>query len=310
VWIFFLFALGAFVFVAPEFSRKNHFASENSERNYHVVVVGESDSYVFLNQVFQGAESLAKKYNALVELKVPRSEAENLSLEALIDYASFVNADGIIAAVNSESPALKKVFRIDGTEIPIITLGHYSQKNSQVSFIGYNYSALGNRIASESISLFNADGTAYILPDENSSVSNSANVLNSILDFYRQKGISNFQVIGKSAEENESQIHEIMSKKSAEKNSVVICLTEAESMRVLQIASSHENFSFNILGFGENEILSTYLEKGILTKLISPDLQKIGSAAMTELFEYRNKGYANNYINAELKVQEAKNEID
>ena len=66
---------------------------EGEDRNYHILVVGQADSSVFLNQIFEGAKSLSQDYSALVELKSPDSLAENISLQSLIDYGSFVNAD-------------------------------------------------------------------------------------------------------------------------------------------------------------------------------------------------------------------------
>ena len=69
---------------------------EGEDRNYHILVVGQADSSVFLNQIFEGAKSLSQDYSALVELKSPDSLAENISLQSLIDYGSFVNADGVV----------------------------------------------------------------------------------------------------------------------------------------------------------------------------------------------------------------------
>ena len=54
------------------------------------------------------------------------------------------------------------------------------------------------------------------------------------------------------------------------------------------------------------ESAEMYLEKGIVTKLISLDRKKIGESAMNELFEYRNKGYANSYVPAEIKIRTAR----
>ena len=187
-----LFAVGILFLVRIVSGISIHGAEfEGEDRNYHILVVGQADSSVFLNQIFEGAKSLSQDYSALVELKSPDSLAENISLQSLIDYGSFVNADGIIAYVSSSSLPFESVSRIDGTEIPVITIGHYIAENPQISFIGSNYSNLGRRIGIESEELFEPSGKAYIVISGISGSPNHSNLLNSLMDYYRVKGISN-----------------------------------------------------------------------------------------------------------------------
>ena len=58
-----------------------------------------------------------------------------------------------------------------------------------------------------------------------------------------------------------------------------------------------------IIGFGDGDVLETYLNKGTVTELLSIDSEKIGRTAIKELFEYIRQGYANNYIAADVKVR-------
>lgn len=300
-----------FVYFMPAFAlRESVFEEAGTDRNYHILVVGQADSYLFLNQVFEGAKSLSEEYNAVVELKVPNSLAENISLQSLIDYGSFANADGIIAFINSRSDPFHAARRSDGTDIPVISIGSYFPENPQVSFIGNNYSTLGRRIGIESEPLFNSRGKAYVIISGISSSPNHSNLLNSLLDYYRIKSISNFEVFDKSLKENEKSVLEILSNGNLE-NSAFVCLTERDSMTVLHLVTAkNAGGKIKVLGLGENEATRMYLKKGALTKLISFDLKKIGRTAMTELFEYRNKGYANSYITAELQVRKAEDESD
>ncbi len=284
-------------------SARSVFAEEPVDKNYHVLVVGQSERADFVNQVFEGVNSQSSRYKAIVELKSPDSLAQDLSLQSLIDYAQYVNADGIIAFVTPQSKSISPVSRIDGTEIPLITIGHYMPDISQVSFIGINYSSLGRKIAMESKSILSTEGTNYIVISSNNSNPNTGNLINSISSFYRNEGITNYELLDKSPAENEERIREIFTGENAARDSI-ICLTEDDSMMVLQIAgASSIPGRTKILGFGDNETISIYLEKGFLSKLISLDALKIGVRAMTELFEYRNTGYANSYIGAEFRTR-------
>lgn len=276
---------------------------EGEDRNYHILVVGQADSSVFLNQIFEGAKSVSQGYSALVELKSPDSLAENISLQSLIDYGQFINADGIIAYVSPSSVPFESVSRMDGTEIPVITIGHYLAENPQISFIGSNYSNLGRKIGIESEELFEPGGKAYIVISGISGRANHSNLLNSLMEYYKARKISNFEVFDKSLSENRKRVEEIFMQKK-NKDCAVVCLTEEDTTMVLQLAAAFSaSERVKILGYGENETVAMYLEKGILSKLVSINFNKIGRTAMSELFEYRNKGYANSYITADLQVR-------
>ena len=63
--------------------------------------------------------------------------------------------------------------------------------------------------------------------------------------------------------------------------------------------------TYKLLGFGGNEVCQLYMQKGYIYELFSLDPERIGKMAMQELFEYRNKGYANSYVTPEVKITKA-----
>src|SRR5574344_2581193 len=112
--------------IAPG-NKKNNDAANN--KTFHVLVMGRSENESFLQQVYKGTQHLSETYHAAVELYVPGSLAEDVSMQSLFDYASFANADGVIAYIDSndtttEHPLVPPA-RIDGEIIPLITVGHY-----------------------------------------------------------------------------------------------------------------------------------------------------------------------------------------
>ena len=91
-----------------------------------------------------------------------------------------------------------------------------------------------------------------------------------------------------------------------DERNIFICLTEDETiMTAQQLAELYPPDNYILLGFGGNEVCQLYLQKGFITELFSLNPQRIGEAAVRELFEYRNKGYANSYVTAEVKVTKA-----
>lgn len=282
------------------------FDYSGDDRKNHIMVVGQADNSAFLNQVFDGAKSLAVQYNSVVELRAPKLQAENMSLQSLIDYAACVNCDGIIAYINPNVTSLKKPVRSDGNEIPMITIGHYASAIPQISFIGNNYSSLGWQIGFESEQMVRESDRAFIVINGKSFNPHYGNLLNNLVTFYKSRNFANYEVLDNSDSENERRIIEIL-RDSEIKRPAIICLTEEDSLKVMRIITSvSAGHRVKVLGFGENETLEIYLKKGLLTKLVSLDPVKIGRTAMHEFFEYRNKGYANNYISADIRVRKTK----
>lgn len=304
------FAAGIFFFASKIFPRLNSqnpiFESEGYDRKNHVLVVGQADNSAFLYQVFEGAKSLAVQFNSVVELRAPELQADNMDLQTLVDYAALVNCDGIIAYVNPQVKKLQKPVRVDGTEIPMITIGYYVPEIPQISFIGNNYSSLGMQLGIESESMARNSEKAFIVISGKSKNPNYGNLVNNIVSFYKSKEIHNYEVLDKSTEENEEKITDAIEDPQL-KNISIICLTEEDSLKVMRIISSvPASHKTKVLCFGENETLEIYLKKGFITKLVSLDPEKIGRTAMRELFEYRNRGYANSYISAEIRVRKGK----
>ena len=62
-----IFPLVFLLLIVPLFSRFNIY-SENSDREYHIIVIGQSENLSLLNQVYTGAERVSSQYKAIVEI--------------------------------------------------------------------------------------------------------------------------------------------------------------------------------------------------------------------------------------------------
>jgi|WetSurMetagenome_2_1015567.scaffolds.fasta_scaffold191275_2 ribose transport system substrate-binding protein len=287
-------------------NRKNDTMSE--DRNYHVLVVGRSENESFLQQVYTGAQRFSKKYRTVVELYVPESMAEDVSLQSLFDYASFTDVDGVIAYIDSSDTNLTPPRRTDGEPIPLITIGHYFPDIPQVSFIGNNYSELGRKIANETLSYLNNNGTAFIISSNNKNNPNYSTLMNSLLSTLRLYTGITYHVLDQSSNENPLLFDNTLSKELTvlPKKPLLICLSAEDTIRAAQtVTELNKSSQIGIIGFGDNETIQLYFEKGIISELLSVNPEKIGETAIRELFEYRNNGYANSYITADVQIRKA-----
>ncbi len=261
---------------------------------YHVIITGSYENQSFLSEVYKGASKLAPAYKTTVDLHVPKSQADTESLQELLNYCSFLNADGIILYLDSSEDTPQPLERVDSPKIPIITTGQFSPNMKQISFIGTNNWELGKKIADETQSFLPEGGDVYIISDSNDLNSNT--LISSI-----QSALGDNQTINTRVIENIFQALDI-----GLRNNIYITLTEDDTIANAQMLA--ENFnpdSYKLIGFGGNEVCQLYLQKGWIAELVSLDPEKIGETAITELFEYRRKGYANSYVTADVKISRA-----
>lgn len=258
---------------------------------YHVIITGTYENQSFLTDVYKGASKLAESYKTIVDLHVPKSQADTESLQNLLDYCSFLNTDGIIVFIDSSEDNPQILARSESSRIPLITTGQFSPNMQQISFIGINNWELGKKIADETKSFLPTGGNVYIIND--SSGQNSSNLINSI-----QSALQDTFTITTSVIEDISPDFDLDGY-----NNIFISLTEDDTITsAQQLSEQFDMNEFKLIGFGGNEVCQLYLQKGWITELVSLDPEKIGERAIRELFEYRSKGYANSYITTDVKI--------
>ncbi len=259
---------------------------------YHIIITGTYENQSFLSEVYKGASRLAASYKTVVDLHVPKSQADTESLQSLLDYCSFLNADGIIVYLDSadDNPVLLR--RQDDPPIPLITTGQFSPNMQQVSYIGTNNWELGKKIADETQSFLPEGGSVYIISQSNDSNSNTL--------------ISGIQsALGDNQKITTRVIEKVGPDLAVEgKNNIFISLTEDATILSAQtLSEQYDSESYRLIGIGSNEVCQLYLQKDWIAELVSLDPEKIGETAIRELFEYRSKGYANSYITADVKIR-------
>lgn len=258
---------------------------------YHVIITGSYENQSFLSEVYKGASKLAPTYKTTVDLHVPKSQADTESLQELLNYCSFLNADGIIIYLDSSEDTPVLLRRQDTPSIPIITTGQFSPTMQQISYIGTNNWELGKKIADETSYFLPVGGFVYIISDTDDINTNTL--------------ISGIQsALGDNQSITIKVINMVTPDLTIEgKDNIFISLTEDDTIASAQILSEmFEPFRYKLIGIGGNEVCQLYLQKDWIGELVSLDPEKIGETAIRELFEYRSKGYANSYVTADVKI--------
>ncbi len=288
---------------SSSFEKKNQ--TQQGAMEYHIFVTGTSKNYSFISKIYEGASRTARIYNGAVQLYVPDSQAEHVFLQSLLDYASYLEPDGIIAFVDDTDTITEIPRYKNGNPIPLITTGTYDPNLHQLSFIGINYSELGNTFVSEILEMDVKEGNIIVLNNNSTNYPNYSMLMNVLTNSLSQK-LEDINILTLSVQQSPTSYIEdnIRQEIASTANlKLVISLSESNSVLAAQtITDLNQAGKIKIIGFGDGENSKHYFEKGIITKLISITPEEIGKKAINELFEYKNTGYANSYVIADVEV--------
>lgn len=271
---------------------------EENFRNYHVMVIGENENQLFMEQVFNGALSFQDKYDCIVELLVPNSIAQDKTLPELIEYCGLLNVDGIIAYIDNEDYINLEAKRTDGSIIPLITTGKYIEEINQVSYVGTSWWEVGKTIAAQVSTYIEPEQSVCIVENNVLGYSNYSSLMSSLKRELKSQNTLNF------IEVKELNSEFLLSKtQETDTPFVIICVTEEETLKTAQLIADLSLADQTILiGYGNSAPLMLYLNNGAINRLVCVDPQNIGERSMRQLFEYITKYYTNNYVAANIKV--------
>ncbi|MEE3411953.1 MAG: substrate-binding domain-containing protein [Treponema sp.] len=296
------------VFLAAQFmifqNEQGSGQSAARERSRNILVLGKSDRKAYLEQVFLGAQSRSKANDAAVDLYTGTSATQEISTQALLNYASYLQADGIIVYIESSDSKLDIPLNKQGKPIPMVTIGAYRPDLPQLSYIGANYSELGKITGREIIGQIGQSGKAILLESSGQNDANHSNLMAGLLGTlatHPEISIKTLQFEKESSFSKEDNLRQQLA--SEEGLELIVSLTEentilaAQSVRDLNLSGK-----VKIIGFGDSDDCRSDFEKKIVTELISVKIQDIGRRAMTEIFEYLENGYANSFVSAEVEI--------
>ncbi len=296
------------VFLAAQFTTYQNYGGQipgaASQRSRNILIVGKSGRRAYLEQVLFGAKSLAKVNDAAVDLYTGTSDTQELSTQALLNYASYLQADGIIAYLEGSDENLEIPVNAQGKAIPLVTIGSYHPNLPQLSYIGANYSELGKITGREIIAQIGQSGKAILLESGEQKDANHSNLMAGLLGSlsgHPEISVKTLQFERASSFSKEDNLRQQLA--SEEDLELIVSLTEqntilaAQSVRDLNLSGK-----VKLIGFGDNDDCRSDFEKKIVTELLSVKTQDIGRRAMAELFEYLENGYANSFVSAEVEI--------
>ena len=289
-------------------SQNNANSIQGAQRDYSVLITGNSENKFFLRQVYEGATIVGSFYDSAIQYYIPESKTQNTSMQPLFDYASYTNADCVIAYIDPDLQEFIPPVKSTGEKIPLITVGTYSPEISQISHIGVNYSELGTSMAQEAAEFLraseNGTGTIYILNTLNIQDFYNSTFINSLysaLKNYDEVTVISSRVPKNSGFTIEDNIRQQIA--SSGQIDLILSLSEQDTVLAAQtVLDLNMGTKTKIIGFGNGYESNLYFEKGIVAELFKVDAVDIGKKAIHEFFEYNTNGSANSYVTADIQL--------
>lgn len=281
-----------------------------TERDYSILITGTSENTSFVKDVYEGATIVSNFYDSAIQYNIPEITSQDVSVQSLFDYAGFINADCIVAYLNSNDFNFTPAVNSSGEKIPLITIGVYSPDIQQISHIGINYAELGAMMAQEAVDFLNGAGTIYILNTLDVNDFNGSSLINNVNSVLKTQ--SNITVINSTKSRSsslsiEDEIRQQMA--SIGKIDLILSLSEKGTVLAAQTAIDLNLLSkTKIIGYGDGQDSKLYYDKQIVTELFCINAVDIGKKAIQEFFEYKTNGSANSYVTADIQL--LKNKVD
>nr|WP_318659592.1 substrate-binding domain-containing protein [uncultured Treponema sp.] len=285
-------------------SQSNVNAVQGAQRDYSVLITGNSENKFILRHVYEGATIVGNFYDSAIQYYIPESKTRSTSMQSLFDYASYTNADCVIAYIDPDVEDFIPPVNSSGEKIPIITVGTYSPEISQISHIGVNYAELGASMAQEAAEFLNGTGTIYILNTLNIQDFYNSTFINSLynaLKAYGDINVLNSRISKNSGFTIEDSVRQQIA--STGQIDLILSLSEQDTVLAAQtILDLNMGANTKIIGFGNGYESNLYFEKGIVAELFKVDAVDIGKKAVHEFFEYNTNGSANSYVTADIQL--------
>jgi|GEM_PF-6509307 len=276
---------------------------EIRDYTYHIALVGEPANSEIIGEIYKGASSLSSTYNVMVDNLVPKAGAGTASIQPLIEYATAMSVDGIIAYVPDKNVKIFPAITTDGNHIPMLMIGNDNPEAQGIAYIGINGYELGKEMA-ETLASSVTGGKILAVYDSTGTAELYGRILSSFREVLLSQGtytIENTDVRRKAGISAEDLIHDAIRSQADIK--AVVCLSTDNTIRVAEtILDLNMAGKISVIGFGDTQKIQEYLDKGVLSASISQQPEDMGSQAVQTLVEYITAGNTNEYTTVPVRV--------
>lgn len=275
-------------------------ATDRKPYEYHVLVCGINKSSENMTEFFRGAKFVASAFDGIAEnLETDRLD-KNFSLDKILEYVEYSDADGLIIFSDDESIAAEKIENVHGKEIPVVIAGKCKPESKQVShIISSNYEI------SRMISRVILDGkwkNPAVFFRQTATYNKNLRIMAGIEKELTEKNIKIQKAYLGDVVDDEIR-YKLIEWAQNDSADVVVCFSAEESNLVAQtIIDQNLTDKFSVISVFGNNKTKEFHKKGIVSAVIYIDSWEAGAIAASELFNWKKDGFANQYRQLEPKL--------
>jgi ribose transport system substrate-binding protein len=282
---------------SPFFFRDN--STDLEEKTYHYAFFLPASDYTFFKQLKEGALSASLSMDCSISFH--EIDTDPLSLKMV----PFSGLDGIgVYAYKEDSNTLANLAAISDAGIPVIQIENEIVRDEKTIFIGTNNFDSGKAIGKLALKSRKEEiNLAVVYSEKNPGLMTKANLLELGLRStlgYRVANIQN-EYTTLNPLDAEGLTYRLIRQ---EKPIDVIVLTDPNDTLVTVQAIVDMNLvgEIQVIGFGDDERIKEYINKGLVLGTIVRDPFLIGFSSVLSLLDISTNGYTSAYVDTGISI--------
>lgn len=298
--------IGCLIYFRLQVGKVKYLQTEKREyKNHYAFITSDNDSQ-FFRSVYNAAREEGEKRSDYVELM-----GENLSVDysrdELMRIAIHAKVDGIIFEADENESTVELIEQAERASIPVITVGSDCTGSTRQGYVGISNYTLGQEYGRQMLAMESEDVQDVLVLMNTNTANSSQNIIYSgLCETIENSGKKEKFNIGTIAVDDsspfgaEESVRNIFMRED-ELPDIMICLNELNTNCVYQAAVDYNKVGqIKIFGYYENDSIKDAISKRIITCTVSIDTEQMGKYCVRALDEYRETGYVNEFLQADI----------
>lgn len=272
---------------------------EYDEYYYHFGVFIPSGNQAIKRGIIEGANRQGDMLNCAISYF---SLEEDLTSLKMVPY---LGLDGIVIFPFGDLETIgTEIKKITGSGIPVIQLENELVRDARTFFIGSNNYETGSSIG-KVISTTNKDllNIVLVYSEKSPGIKSASGLVEMGIRSIIGDKIHNLYTYRTNLNplDGERLAYQIV-REVPETDVIVLTDPGDTEVAVQAIIDNNMVGIIQVVGFGFNEKIEEYLDKGLILGTVVRDYIELGVLGVKGIFDIRNKGYSSAYVNTDIKV--------
>lgn len=274
-------------------------AVEYDEYYYHFGIFVPSGNQSIKRGIIEGANREGEVLNCAISYYSLEEDLTSLKM------VSYLGLDGIVIFPFGDLQTIEQEIRhITTSGIPVIQLENEVVRDARTFYIGSNNYETGSSLG-KVISTTNQDQLDIVLiySEKSPGIKSASGLVEMGIRSIIGDQINKLNTYSTNLNplDGERLAYQIL-REVPETDIIVLTDPGDTEVAVQAIIDNNKVGVIQVVGFGINEKIEEYLDKGLILGTVVRDYVELGAFGVKGIFDIRNKGYSSAYVNTDIKV--------